>query len=400
MMFKVRLAYISDEKFWTHDGEWYSPVPFPIGKFNQIFPFVDEWIVYGRLYYSKEKPEHLYHITTPPRSNVNFMGPFGMPKGLNGYIRYGLSYLRGAYKVIKSSKIVWVKLPYVTSLVSLFRPSGSRVIFCHMVGDPKAAGSSFRFNIKASALLYSKLVKLIISRCDFSVFVSRELAHKYKRLGTPWIVANESKISDELIMKSRSSDVHVIPRILYVGRLSPEKNIDTILFAVDCLKKNINVELWIVGSGDELDRLERLEKQLGIVRSVKFLGRIPWGDKLFQIMRESDVLVLPSKTEGLPLVLIEAMSQGLPVVASDVGGIPEIVKDEISGLLVSPGSVDDLTRALYRILTDKILRDKIISNGFEVARENTIERQTGKIATIVWHLITHDISAMDELQRY
>jgi glycosyltransferase involved in cell wall biosynthesis len=92
-------------------------------------------------------------------------------------------------------------------------------------------------------------------------------------------------------------------------------------------------------------------------------------------MRASDILILPSYTEGLPLVLLEAMSQGLAVIASDVGGISEIVRDGETGLLFEAGNAVALADAITKLSADEQLRNILSENAREVAKENTMDRQ-------------------------
>jgi glycosyltransferase involved in cell wall biosynthesis len=223
------------------------------------------------------------------------------------------------------------------------------------------------------------------------IFVSKYLANKYgKLLNTKCIIANESRILPQMIVKEDKflPDIkNLVQRILYVGRLSPEKGLNELFIALKLLSKRISFEALIIGDGIDEKKYRDLVLKLKLCSCIQFLGPISWGDELFSIMRKCDVLVLPSKTEGLPLVLIEAMSQGVPVVATNVGGIPEIVEDRISGLLVTPGSAKDLANALFDMLFDKNLRYQLIENGQRIAQKNTFTEQTGKISKLVLKLI-------------
>jgi glycosyltransferase involved in cell wall biosynthesis len=145
----------------------------------------------------------------------------------------------------------------------------------------------------------------------------------------------------------------------------------------------MDVILSVVGDGVLKERLPTLSENLGLTDRVHFEGAIAWGESLFEVMRKHDVLVLPSMTEGLPLVLIEAMSQGLPVVASNVGGVPEIVIHERTGLLVPPMDVGALYSAIERILDDVQLRIRCIEEGRSMAAVNTLQAQMGKISEAV-----------------
>ena len=138
--------------------------------------------------------------------------------------------------------------------------------------------------------------------------------------------------------------------------------------------------LKLVGDGDTLDAARRLAQDLGIRERVEFKGSradVP------EILAETDVFVLASKIEMLPISILEAMRAGLPVIASDVGGVSEEVIDEETGLLVEPGSVDELAAALTRLLGDRKLRISMGKSGrtrFErVFQADRMLEKTGSI---------------------
>ncbi|MDI3281475.1 MAG: glycosyltransferase, partial [Bacillota bacterium] len=138
--------------------------------------------------------------------------------------------------------------------------------------------------------------------------------------------------------------------------------------------------------GPQRRELETLAAGLGFSSSVRFYGRRPWREVLWRWMREADLFILPSLSEGMPLVLLEAMAQGLPVAATAVGGIPELITHERTGLLVPPGDATALASALRRLLADEGLRHSLSRAGLKVAEKNTFERQSGRVADLVARL--------------
>jgi colanic acid/amylovoran biosynthesis glycosyltransferase len=110
-----------------------------------------------------------------------------------------------------------------------------------------------------------------------------------------------------------------------------------------------------VGDGPKRVALERIAAELGIAQRVRFLGSIGQ-DEIREEYRRADVFCLPSFAEGVPVVLMEAMAMGLPVVASALMGIPELVEDGVSGFLVRPGRADELQDALAAMAADPVLR--------------------------------------------
>jgi glycogen(starch) synthase len=152
------------------------------------------------------------------------------------------------------------------------------------------------------------------------------------------------------------------PRILFLGRLAAQKDVGTLLRAAATL----DVHLLIVGDGPQRAMLEQQARQLGLAGRVTFAGfldraRVP------AALRTSDVLVLPSAYEELGSVLLEAMWAGVPVVASRTGGIPEIVEDGRTGLLVEPHDSTAFARAIGAILSDRGLAARLRTRALERA---------------------------------
>ena len=131
-------------------------------------------------------------------------------------------------------------------------------------------------------------------------------------------------------------------RLLVLGRLSPEKGVDVLIQAL-ARRAAGAARLTVVGDGPERRRLEQLTADLGLSARVEFVG---YRDDVGPFLRAADALVMPSHREGLPLTLVEALAAGLPVVASDVGGVGELVRDGDNGRLVPPGDVAALAGAL------------------------------------------------------
>jgi glycosyltransferase involved in cell wall biosynthesis len=124
--------------------------------------------------------------------------------------------------------------------------------------------------------------------------------------------------------------------------------------------------LFVVGDGPLRGALEARTRDLGLGDRVFFTGLVadvrPW-------LAHLDAMVVPSRREGLPTVLLEALAAGCPIVATRVGGVPEIVADQQTGLLVPPGDAQALGRALQRVLADPQLRHRLASTGRQVAAE-------------------------------
>ena len=153
------------------------------------------------------------------------------------------------------------------------------------------------------------------------------------------------------------------PTIVCVGRLSPEKGQTGLLRAfVRVCAKHPDAVLRMVGDGPDRDALQQLASELGIDGAVTFVGRLPEQETLAEIAR-ADMLVLPSFMEGLPIVLMEAMALGVPVISSRVAGIPELVSEGKTGLLFAPSDWDELAQCIERLLSDEALGETLARNG-------------------------------------
>jgi glycosyltransferase involved in cell wall biosynthesis len=132
-----------------------------------------------------------------------------------------------------------------------------------------------------------------------------------------------------------------------------------LLEAVAALPRH-NIKLWLVGDGALLADTMRVARELDIDRQVLFLGP---RDDVPMLLSQMDAFVLPSLTEGCPHALLEAMASGLPVIATEVGGVPEIVTDNQTGILVPPRSPDAIKEAILRLIDDDSLRDLLRRNA-------------------------------------
>lgn len=142
--------------------------------------------------------------------------------------------------------------------------------------------------------------------------------------------------------------------LLVVGRLSHEKGIDILLEAIPLLK-NASVRVRLVGEGDARPALQRQARNLRIVDRVEFIGGVPRAT-LSALYRSCDLVVMPSRSDAMPLVALEAMTCGRPVLATRVGGIPEVIDDGVQGRLVPPEDPSALAKAIDELFENPTRR--------------------------------------------
>lgn len=169
-------------------------------------------------------------------------------------------------------------------------------------------------------------------------------------------------------------------RLLSVGRLDPDKN--PLLLPEILARLNAGAEPWrltAVGTGALAAAVKMRAAELGVSRELSLTGYVPHGAELDETYRASHAFLHVSLTEGLPQVLFEAQAAGLPVVATDVGGVAEALGHGARGLLIPPGDANAAAAACYRLRTDSMLRQDLIRRGLEFAREHAMEAELDRL---------------------
>ncbi len=170
------------------------------------------------------------------------------------------------------------------------------------------------------------------------------------------------------------------PLILTIGGNILLKGTIFALFALSKIVQVLpDVKLIVVGVDEKnIERLYPIIKNLGIQDNVILIGRIP-NYKMPLFYASSDLVLLPSLSENFPVVALEAMSSGKPVIASRVGGIPELVRHNENGILVSPGNVEQLVEALLQLLENQSLRKRLGNMGRKLVEEKYDWKKIGQL---------------------
>jgi glycosyltransferase involved in cell wall biosynthesis len=211
--------------------------------------------------------------------------------------------------------------------------------------------------------------RLVLSRAAAVLPVSRDIAASLGLQGASVLRMGVDTAALAAAVGERSPEDGLL---VFVGRLAEKKGVDVLVEAVAQLSE---ARLEIVGDGPDRAALERLTIRLGVADRVRFRGKLPKADVLGVLARAS-VAVIPSRVaadgdmEGTPVVLCEAMAAGVPVVASDLGGLGECIHHGIDGFLVPPGDVDALAATLRKMLSGGVDLDALGRAGAETARRS------------------------------
>lgn len=218
------------------------------------------------------------------------------------------------------------------------------------------------FMLQHSRIL-SRIVNLLLPRvlrwADAVTVVSmhsKDILEKYYQIKTHYI-PNAIDVGDLPRGTKRISDF----QILFAGRLFKVKGLDILIKAMSSVnRKYPNATLVVAGEGKEKDKLTKLAQKLDV--NAKFLGYVKW-ENCIRLIRGSDMVVVPSRKEGLPTIVLESMALGKPVIAAKVGGIPELISNGKNGILVPPKDHVQLTDELIGVISDGEFRKRLGENA-------------------------------------
>jgi N-acetyl-alpha-D-glucosaminyl L-malate synthase BshA len=313
-------------------------------------------------------------VLTYPHENISdvkgipvFTAPTVNIKGIRGFL-FSISATFKLLSMIRKYKIDLIHAHYIM-------PPGLIAVVCSMFSGTKTAitihGSDI-FVLARKPLLKS-IIKFILKRSDYVFVVSDSLKENVLKLGIEGLEDKLSITYNSVDVKRFRPDqmgtfkeeMHINPQkpvVLFVGNLVWQKGVEYLIRAKEFL--NVDAEIVIVGDGPLLEELK------GIVEFEKMEGITFTGARndIENIMPSADVVVVPSVSESFGIVILEAMASGKPVVATKVGGIPEVVNKKI-GILVNPEDPVGLAEAVDKILQDKELKE----NMGKTAREQVMK---------------------------
>ncbi len=329
--------------------------------------------------------------------------PFGAVRHLPKLIRH-LSYLAALLRAAKGTKAIYaldsisVGLPACLASFILHKPFlvrlggdyaweqgtqrfGLRTNLDEYTKDPHKAPLKVRL-LAALQSFVVKRARLVIAPSEYlkSIIVSwavnSEKIHViYSALHSLKVDISQTEAREELGYKGRV--------IVSSGRLVPWKGFDGLLDAFAALKKEMgDLSLVIIGEGPERENLERKIRMGGYGDSVRLIGKM---DKqaLGTAIKASDVFVLNTAYEGLSHQLLEVMELGVPVVTTNVGGNPELITNEVSGLLVPFDDIEALKQSIKRLLENESLRTRVMQTARVRSKEFAQEAVIMKLVTLL-----------------
>lgn len=239
-------------------------------------------------------------------------------------------------------------------------------------------------------LFKTPISKLVLRRADVVIALTEDMKTEMQKIYSRDVAVIPNGIDlesyEDLPTKEASRQRLALNNndkiILFVGTLRPVKGLKYLIQAMNIIRqKDTKARLMLIGYGEERQSLEGLVKELDLGDRVTFVGKVP-NEKVPEYMSASDVFVLPSVSEGFPVVILEAMASGLPIVATKVGGLPEIVKDGESGFLVEPSNPEQLADRVLTLLKNEDSRQRMIMNNRNKVQQYSWENTVGQLEAI------------------
>ena len=242
--------------------------------------------------------------------------------------------------------------------------------------------------------IYERMERHVLNKLNGIICVSEAQKRRLNAYGISntrtWVVHNAVSVNEPLGTRNNNSRKDVFKKlglsnnkklVVSAGRLSPEKGHRFLIEAISMLRERAyDTHFVICGEGTCEQELKLQAQELNIADFCSFVGFRRDLDEIFRVM---DFMVLPSLTEGLPNVVLEAFANKKSVVATAVGGVPEIVEDGVNGILVPPSRSDLLAKGIESVLGSREFREKLGQAGYyKVKTDFSLEKQTKKLEDI------------------
>ena len=311
----------------------------------------------------------------PLRANVEFIAiaDFSYPSTIPMRLKAFWGYLRYRRRILRSGiDILYVHSPE-SALPFLFHNRHVPVIFHqHGSGNPMLRSKYAYGRNRILARLFDVILREIHKRADWIIAIDQLCLEQVKRNGSNDKVSLLLNAVDiKKFSPNQESREHMRKRlavddeqhvILFVGRIEQVKRVDRLLDCMAYLKSSeVPFRLYLLGEGSLKKRFEDYVTEKRIQDLVTFVGYVA-SNELPSYYNMADVLVLPSEMEGVPMVLLEALACGTPVIASRVGGIPDLVSNRANGILLDEASPKALSTAIKEVCSYNFSR-RVIANS-------------------------------------
>lgn len=350
----MKLYFSTEGRFVKKDGKYYSEGGFSQKLWDRYLQHFDHICVIARV--SKNPDHKIVERNVISDERISFI-ELDYYVGAKDYLKSRKSIKQILDKQLFNDGVVICRLPSSIGSLVIKALKRKRIAYaCEIVGDPwdvfarGGVSHPLRFFLRIKSYL---TLKKQVRQSRAVLYVTKyTLQNRYPasagvfNIGVSDVILKESEIAQSpKTLKHKDSYT-----IISIGSLAQlYKAPDVVIKSVkNVIDSGIKCNLVWLGGGCFLEPMKKIAGELGISSNVNFLGNVS-SQEVLQQLRSADVFVLASRTEGLPRAVVEAMGQGLPCIGTKVGGIPELLDDEV---LVEKENVQQLSKLLSKILTD------------------------------------------------
>lgn len=307
----------------------------------------------------------IYNRNFKDSLNMRFIASYSGDLRIKDLLFFSLTLIKVLYLCISKKHIVfhihsstygsYLRKSILARICMTF---GKKVIF-HIHGadfDSFLEDISSRYKKKIIKLLNEVDELVVLSESWYKFFSEYVSSEKIR------VIFNPSESYSATYIKRSNPKV----KVLFMGRIGQRKGAYDLINAVRKIRL-LNFTLDLIGDG-EGDKIRAIVKRKNLNKLVNIQDWIPH-EKVWSLYDEADILVLPSYAEGMPMSILEAVGKGLPVIATSVGGIPEVVIDGKNGFVIEPGDIEALAEKLNILISDASLREEMGRNGLKLAGE-------------------------------
>lgn len=230
--------------------------------------------------------------------------------------------------------------------------------------------------------------RIVLDNADAIIALSQNMRNEMQTISEKDIIILPNGVDTKSFSISKNGKKTDRIRILYIGSLLPVKGVEYLIQAMKQLcQLHPDIRLTIIGDGSCRNSLEEMGRKFGLEHNINFIGKIPHQD-VPNWLAKNDIFVLPSISEGMPNVLLEAMAAGLPIVASNVGGIPEIISNSKNGYLVEPKNSQQIVDRIQFLISNSNKWNTISEQNKADAEKYDWEEIIKKLEYIYSHILS------------
>lgn len=302
-----------------------------------------------------------YNSDIKDKANIRFISSVVDGKKIFKAFTFIKSYLLTIYYLMFSninivhihtaSRNSFIRKSYYIRLARLFR----KKIIIHMHG-----GEFDKYYWNESNEKKRNKIRKILNYSDVII----ALGEKWKKSISEYCDTKIVVINNAIKTNDKNNYSLESNKIVFLGRLEEAKGVfDLIEAAKKICKQNNEVEFILAGNKNE-DKIKSIISYNNLTERIKLTGWIG-SEEIDKLLKETMIFILPSYNEGMPMSILEAMSYGIPIISTNVGGIPELVKSE-NGILINPGDIEELEKAIEVLIKDEKMRLEISKSNYNI----------------------------------